>query len=57
MCRSTDSELKCWNTESGVCLRTYHGHSNDKNFVGLTVTSDFIACGNVVIIIIILLLQ
>ena len=43
--RSTDSELKCWQTVSGACLRTYRGHSNDKNFVGLTVTPDFIACG------------
>lgn len=42
---STDSELKSWHTEKGVCLRTYRGHTNDKNFVGLTVTPDFIACG------------
>jgi E3 ubiquitin-protein ligase RFWD2 len=43
---STDSELKTWNTDNGVCLRTYRGHTNDKNFVGLTVTPDFIACGS-----------
>lgn len=43
---STDSELKSWHTEKGVCLRTYRGHTNDKNFVGLTVTPDFIACGS-----------
>ena len=43
--RSTDSELKSWHTDSGVCIRTYRGHTNDKNFVGLTVTPDFIACG------------
>jgi E3 ubiquitin-protein ligase RFWD2 len=41
---STDSELKCWQT-NGVCIRTYRGHTNDKNFVGLSVTPDFIACG------------
>ena len=43
---STDSELKSWHTERGVCLRTYRGHLNDKNFVGLSVTPDFIACGS-----------
>ena len=32
-----------------MCRKTYHGHTNDKNFVGLTVTPDFIACGNRVI--------
>ena len=44
-CRSTDSELKCWQTQHGTCLRTYRGHVNDTNCVGLTVTPDFIACG------------
>ena len=43
---STDSELKSWDTERGVCLRTYRGHLNDKNFVGLSVTPDFLACGS-----------
>jgi E3 ubiquitin-protein ligase RFWD2 len=43
---STDSELKSWHTERGVCLRTFRGHLNDKNFVGLTVNPDFIACGS-----------
>ena len=43
---STDSELKSWHAERGVCLRTYRGHINDKNFVGLSVTPDFIACGS-----------
>ena len=42
---STDSEVKSWHTQQGTCLRTYRGHTNDKNFVGLTVTSEFIACG------------
>lgn len=27
-------------------LRTYRGHMNEKNFVGLTVNSEFIACGS-----------
>lgn len=26
--------------------RTYRGHMNEKNFVGLTVNSEFIACGS-----------
>ena len=42
---STDSELKLWNVESGQCVRTYKGHTNEKNFVGLTVNKNFIACG------------
>ena len=42
---STDSELKLWNVESGQCLKTYKGHTNEKNFVGLTVNKSFIACG------------
>jgi len=42
---STDSELKLWNVESGQCIRTYRGHTNDKSFVGLTVNKNFIACG------------
>ena len=44
-CSSTDSELKLWNVESGQCVRTYKGHVNEKNFVGLTVNRNFIACG------------
>ena len=43
---STDRELKSWDTERGVCLRTYRGHLNDKNFMGLSVTPDFLACGS-----------
>ena len=43
--RSTDSELKLWDRDSGQCQRTYKGHVNKKNFVGLAVSSDFIACG------------
>ena len=42
---STDSELKLWNVESGQCVWTYKGHVNEKNFVGLTVNRNFIACG------------
>ena len=43
--RSTDSKLKLWNIKQGQVLRTYRGHTNKKNFVGLTVSNDFISCG------------
>eukprot|EP00041_Stephanoeca_diplocostata_P025114 m.650553 g.650553 ORF g.650553 m.650553 type:complete len:254 (-) comp22673_c1_seq5:417-1178(-) len=43
---STDSTLKQWCTTEKVCKRTYTGHVNEKNFVGLTVCNDFIACGS-----------
>ena len=42
---STDSELKLWSTETGQCIKTFRGHINEKNFVGLTVNNDLIACG------------
>ena len=42
---STDGELKLWDMERGTCNRTYNGQVNDKRFVELTVTPDFIACG------------
>ena len=44
VCRSTDSELKLWDLNKGI-VRTYKGHVNEKNFVGLSVTPHFIACG------------
>jgi len=45
---STDSSLKLWATEgeSRECIRTYTGHKNEKNFVGLSVQDDLIACGS-----------
>lgn len=27
-------------------VRTFRGHTNEKNFVGLTVNSEYIACGS-----------
>lgn len=29
-----------------VQIRTFRGHTNEKNFVGLTVNSGYIACGS-----------
>ena len=43
--RSTDSQLKLWDVNNAQCLRTYTGHSNEKNFVGLATNGDYIACG------------
>ncbi|KAJ2452473.1 hypothetical protein EV183_002920 [Coemansia sp. RSA 2336] len=44
---STDSSLKLWNLRTQECVRTFTGHSNEKNFVGLTTCGgDWIACGS-----------
>ena len=43
--RSTDSEMKLWDVNTNRCLKTYHGHKNDKNSVGLTVNGNHIVCG------------
>lgn len=43
---STDSTLKLWNRESAECIRTFSGHSNEKNFVGLSANGDWISCGS-----------
>lgn len=43
---STDSQIKLWSTEKSSCLRSYKGHVNEKNFVGLTANEDYIACGS-----------
>ncbi|KAK6919299.1 WD40 repeat [Dillenia turbinata] len=43
---STDSTLRLWDVKENLSLRTYKGHTNEKNFVGLTVNSDYIACGS-----------
>ncbi|OMJ28140.1 E3 ubiquitin-protein ligase COP1 [Smittium culicis] len=32
---STDSSLKLWDLKSNTCVKTYLGHTNEKNFVGL----------------------
>ncbi|KAJ4955402.1 hypothetical protein NE237_012185 [Protea cynaroides] len=51
---STDNTLKLWDlkksSSSGLsktaCSLTFSGHTNEKNFVGLTVSDGFIACGS-----------
>ncbi|KAG0333235.1 coatomer subunit alpha [Podila humilis] len=43
---STDSTLKLWNTSRMTCVRTYTGHCNEKNFVGLSASGDWISCGS-----------
>ncbi|KAL0720269.1 hypothetical protein Bca4012_034868 [Brassica carinata] len=51
---STDNSLKLWNLNktntSGLspdaCSMTYKGHTNQKNFVGLSVLDGYIACGS-----------
>ncbi|KAJ8896466.1 hypothetical protein PR048_001810 [Dryococelus australis] len=43
---STDSQLKMWNINNPHCLRSFVGHINEKNFVGLATDGDYIACGS-----------
>ncbi|KAF9983256.1 coatomer subunit alpha [Modicella reniformis] len=43
---STDSTLKLWDTLRMNCVRTYTGHVNEKNFVGLSASGDWISCGS-----------
>ena len=43
---STDSTLRLWDTKTCTPVRTFSGHNNEKNFVGLSVDNDFIACGS-----------
>ena len=43
---STDSQLKLWSVNSPTCLRSFHGHVNEKNFVGLATDGTYVACGS-----------
>lgn len=43
---STDSQLKMWNVNAPCCLRSFVGHINEKNFVGLATDGDYVACGS-----------
>ncbi|EPS63849.1 hypothetical protein M569_10934, partial [Genlisea aurea] len=43
---STDSTLRLWDVKENAPLRVFRGHTNEKNFVGLTVSNEYIACGS-----------
>lgn len=43
---STDSTLRLWDVKEPSPIRTLKGHTNEKNFVGLSVNSEYIACGS-----------
>ncbi|KAI0559959.1 E3 ubiquitin-protein ligase [Gracilaria domingensis] len=43
---SVDSTIKLWDLETMKLERNFTGHTNDRNFVGLSVTPDYIACGS-----------
>lgn len=44
---STDSQLKMWDlSNSKLSVRSFHGHINEKNFVGLATDGDFFTCGS-----------
>ncbi|KAM6572561.1 E3 ubiquitin-protein ligase COP1 isoform X1 [Cannabis sativa] len=43
---STDSTLQLWDVKENKPIRTFKGHTNEKNFVGLSVNSEYIACGS-----------
>ncbi|XP_020223296.1 protein SPA1-RELATED 2 isoform X2 [Cajanus cajan] len=51
---STDNTLKIWNLNktspegpsTSACSLTLSGHTNEKNFVGLSVADGYIACGS-----------
>ncbi|XP_024379324.1 E3 ubiquitin-protein ligase COP1 isoform X2 [Physcomitrium patens] len=43
---STDSTLRLWDVQRDSSIRTLRGHTNEKNFVGLTVNNEYIACGS-----------
>lgn len=43
---STDSNLKLWCLDDSNCIRSFTGHVNEKNFVGLATDGNYIACGS-----------
>lgn len=45
-CRSTDSNLRVWDVNTGKCQRIMQGHANERNFVGMaTGGTDYVLCG------------
>ncbi|KAK4343540.1 hypothetical protein RND71_036634 [Anisodus tanguticus] len=43
---STDSTLRLWDVKKNLPVRTLGGHTNEKNFVGLSVNNEFLSCGS-----------
>ena len=43
---STDSHLKMWKLNEGQCIRSFTGHVNEKNFVGLETHNGYIVTGS-----------
>lgn len=43
---STDGTLRLWDVKDNLLVRTLRGHTNERNFVGLAVNKDFLACGS-----------
>lgn len=43
---STDSTLRLWDVNDNILLRTFRGHTNEKNFVGLSANGEYVACGS-----------
>ncbi|KZV58496.1 hypothetical protein F511_11956 [Dorcoceras hygrometricum] len=43
---STDNTLRLWDVKSNLHVRSFRGHTNEKNFVGLTGNNEFLACGS-----------
>ncbi|XP_057795011.1 E3 ubiquitin-protein ligase COP1-like [Salvia miltiorrhiza] len=43
---STDNTLRLWDVTENTPLRIFRGHANEKNFVGLSVNSEYLACGS-----------
>lgn len=43
---STDSTIRLWDIDAGEQVCQFHGHRNERNFVGLALTHDYIACGS-----------
>lgn len=43
----TDGTLKLWDLNKGFsCKRSFVGHVNEKNFVGLATNGEYLACGS-----------
>ncbi|KAK4344175.1 hypothetical protein RND71_037269 [Anisodus tanguticus] len=43
---STDSTLRLWDVKENLPVCTLRGHTNEKNFVGLSLNNEFLSCGS-----------